>query len=255
MYIIYNLLDMKVAWCLHGQPRDVLAGHSTIKSFVDKHPSVHFDFFCHTWFSSDPTYMYPVSSWRGIQAIPQGVDTIKSIDILYNPIKHCVEEPIDFDVSDIISSIAVRNVPGYKNIKNTRSNLYSQTKVRDILFDYVNRIDTNYDIVISSRYDLHKEITLDLNTLDNTKIYSSNIHSPLKVLVDHLYIMPMTIFFDILSIYKILHNIIDSSSMEEIFKKNNIGLGYVPESLMTASLHYFNYIDLLVLSPHIPNFH
>jgi hypothetical protein len=88
-----------------------------------------------------------------------------------------------------------------------------------------------------------------------TKIYGANMHSPLKVLVDHLYVMPMRIFFDVCSIYNNLHTIIDSSDMEQKLKRTNVGLGYVPESLMTASLHYFNYIDLLIPSPHIPDFH
>jgi hypothetical protein len=248
---------MNIAWCFHGQPRDIEKGYSTIKSFVDKHQSVHFDFFCHTWFSSDPTHKYKVSSYRNLEPIPQRADIIATIDKLYSPIEHCVEEPIDFDLSDILYSKAVLNTHNIniQNIKNTRSNIYSQTKVRDILYNHVKNKGMHYDLVISSRYDLHVNIQFDLNIIDLSKIYGANMHSPRKLLVDHLYIMPMSIFFHACSIYSILNIIINSSEVEESLELSGERFVFVPESLMTASLHYFNFIDLLVLSPHIPNFH
>jgi hypothetical protein len=248
---------MKVAWCLRGQPRDVLAGYSTIKSFIDKHPSIHFDFFCHTWHSSDKSYIYPVSSYRSIVPIPQGLDIIKSIDTLYTPVEHYVQEPIDFDVSDIIPSLAVHNMSNINiiNIKNTISNLYSQNKIRDILYEYVNRSGVLYDFVISSRYDLLKPITIDLRTLEFGKIYCANMHSPRRVLIENIYILTMSIFFEVCSIYKNLKSIINSREIEQKLQACGEYLHFVPETLMTASLHYFNYIDLLVLSPNIPDFH
>jgi hypothetical protein len=130
---------MKIAWCLRGQPRDVLAGYSIIKEYIDKHSTVQVDFFCHTWFSSDQNHVYKVSSYRNIQPVQQKSDTITTINTVYKPIEHYVQEPIDFDISDILSSRMVDIIPNkiLQNIKNTRSNIYSQTKVRDILFEHV----------------------------------------------------------------------------------------------------------------------
>jgi hypothetical protein len=247
---------MKVAWCLHGQPRDILSGYATIKAFMDKHPEVQFEFFCHTWFSSDPAYKYSVSSYRNLQPIPQEAHSIATIDKLYTPIQHCVEEPIDFDVSDILQSKAVLNIPNKNihNIKTARSNIYSQTKVRDILYEYVNRTSIQYDFVISSRYDIHVSIPLVLNTLDVTMIYGANMHSPRKILIDHLYVMPMHIFFDVCSIYHILHKIIDNSEIEQQLQVSGERFSFITETLITCALYYFNYIDNLVLTPMIPNF-
>lgn len=247
---------MKVAWCLHGQPRDILSGYSTIKAYMDKHPTIHFEFFCHTWFSADASHTYKVSSYRNLQPITQDNDSIITIDRLYSPIEHCVQEPIDFDVSDILYSRAVNNIPNknIQNIKSARSNIYSQTKVRDLLYEYVNRTSTHYDLVISSRYDLHVDISLDIHRLNLTKIYGANMHSPRKLLIDHLYAMPMHIFFKVCSIYHILDEIIDSSEIEVQLKSTGEAFPFITEALMTASLHYFNCIDLLVLTPMIPNF-
>lgn len=86
--------------------------------------------------------------------------------------------------------------------------------MRDILYEYVNRTSIQYDFVISSRYDLHVSIPLYLNTLVVTNIYGA-LHCPGKALIDHLYMMPMRIFFDVCSIYHILHTIIDNSEIEQ----------------------------------------
>jgi len=243
---------MKVAWCLRGQPRDVLAGYSTIKGFIDRHPTVQFEFFCHTWFSSEPNHIYSVSSHRNIGRIVQDMSSIANINRLYNPIEHCVQEPIDFDVSDILDLKAVKEIlkvptENILNLKNTRSNLYSQTKVRDILYEYVNRNSIHYDFVISSRYDFYANIPLDLTRCDKTKIYGA-LNSPGKALIDQFYLMPMHLFFNVCSIYTILDKILDKAEV------TNFGVRFCPESLITASLHYFDCMDLLIMTGDIPWF-
>ena len=244
---------MRIAWCLRGQPRDVEAGHAIIRSFINKHPSITFDFYCHTWFHPDPNHIYAVSTYRRLGNVRQDIDVIGKIEHLYKPVKHSIDAPKDFDIEPRMASKAIQNIRNRNilNLKNTTSNLYSQTQVRNVLYE---NMKSSYDFVISSRYDIYKEITLDLHTLEKDKMYCSSALYPRKCFVENLYIMPPSIFFDVCSIYSILDKLVDNSDIIAKLQATREELAYTPEILMTACLYYFNYMEHVVYSRGIPYF-
>jgi hypothetical protein len=194
-----------------------------------------------------------VSTYRRLGNIRQDLDILGKIESLYKPVKHSIEAPKDFDIEPRMASKAIQNIRNRNilNLKNTTSNIYSQTQVRNVLYENMN---SSYDFVISSRYDMYNEITLDLHTIEKDKIYCSSVLYPRKFFSEYIYIMPPNMFFDVCSIYSILDKLINNSDIVEKLQATGEELAYTPEGLMTACLYYFNYMDNVIYTPTIPNF-
>jgi hypothetical protein len=147
---------MKVAILISGQPRNFDKGFLALKSaYLDKYDC---DVYYHTWnstsfratqfFSNRPpnTYEYDVN-WH-----------VRLSD-MYSPTDYVLEVPKQFDDKNIIDPV------WRQPLQNTKSMFYSVKQAFDLT-------PMGYDCYIRTRFDLmYEESTLDLETLDLSKIH------------------------------------------------------------------------------------
>lgn len=251
---------MKVAYCIYGQPRRFEEGHAIIMKLLSKNPSVCVDFFYHTWHSEpkegEKTY-YVASGHRSIQPhhlmIQQG--TIEKLNELYKPKDYKVDAPRTFDVGLVEPSLLFDNTSNRQNIPNILSYFYSNQMVRDVLSNWISATGTEYDLVITSRFDQLLEADIDLTTLDRTKMYTSYISRPRMYITGHFQISNVEVYLNTFNVFNNLPNIKDNKSLLEYMKR----CGLIPcvngeELLTTNYIYYYNNFDNVVLSDSIPNF-
>jgi len=252
---------VRIAYCLYGQPRNFTEGYKNIKKFVEKHDV---DFYYHTWTLPNENTYYSHSEWRNIpkEELKYDKDLIAKINSLYNPKAYLFEEAKVFDMeknNDFVNSIAYSNTDkinkGIK-ISHTISHIYSRQQVRNLLYNTLQKENIEYDFVISSRFDFLKEINvnIDLNNINNEKIYVSNIHKPRAIFSDSIILLSVENFFKLFNIYDNLHNLINNKTLATLITNNNDKLVLVSEGLMFANyLYYFNDIKTLEYV-NFPNF-
>ena len=123
----------------------------------------------------------------------------------------------------IQQSIAYKNSIQSKknNIYNTISQIYSRNKVKDLFETYITNTKTNYDIVITTRFDgYYFPNNLDISNIQKNKIYASSFHIPRYIIPDNFLIIPPEIYINLFNIYKNIKNIINNKELET--KMNNI---------------------------------
>lgn len=114
----------------------------------------------------------------------------------------------------------------------------------------------DYDFVIISRFDFLKElnVNIDLNNIDNKKIYVSNIHKPRALFFDGIVLSSVENYFKIFNIYDNLDNLINNKTLDTLISNYNDKLVLVSEGLMFANyLYYFKDIQTLKYV-NFPNF-
>ena len=194
---------MRVAFCLYGQPRLYLEGFKHIDDFVKKNSEVTFDFFYHMWFDSSKEY-YDCSKYRNITNEELHIDShiIDHVDDLYKPKACKIDEPIVFDTTSLQKSSLYSRSSDFlqKNVQNTLSQLYSKQRVRDIVESYCREND-EYHLVISSRFDFRQPIDIDLCSIDPSKLYVNNIHSPRYTINDNFFISSPQIFYTLFNAF------------------------------------------------------
>jgi len=249
---------MKVAYCLYGQPRNLIEGYKIISKFVKKYNP---DFYYHTWTLPNENERYTHSHYRYVNDTELQYDKNieNKINSLYNPISYSVETSKIFngeEYSDFVNSVIYLNTEDYNivNISNTISQFYSRQKVRDLLYNEIIHKNIKYDFVISSRFDTLKEINIDLNILDKNKFYVSNMHIPRYIFADHTLISNVEYFLNVFNVYNNLNNIIHNHDLNILVNKYNEKMIFVPETLLFSNYLYYygdlknvEYID-------IPNF-
>jgi hypothetical protein len=134
---------------------------------------------------------------------------------MYNPVDHIYEHQIyDFDDTLYKNTLAYNNTlvneTKKNNINNVISQLYSRNKVRNLLNDYIKNTQIEYDMIIMSRFDIDNLPVLQLNNLDVSKVYISNVHFPRKIIPDNFIISSTNIFFQWFDIFDNFKNIIDN---------------------------------------------
>ena len=256
---------VKIAVCLYGQPRNYSEGCKNIKKFVENHDV---DFYYHTWIlnSDTPYYRHSENRHVNIEELKGDKDIITKLNLLYNPKAYVFEESKSsyFDIKtkdEIIGSIAYSNTPAHHNeefrISNTLSQLYSRQQVRNLLYNTLQKEKIDYDFIIMSRFDFLKEINvnINLNNIDSTKIYVSDIHKPKSLFSDAILLLGVENFFKVFNIYDNLHNIINNKALDILCSTYNEAMGLTPESLLLANcLYYFNDIERLKYV-NFPNFY
>lgn len=252
---------VRIAYCLYGQPRNFTEGSKNIKKFVEKHDV---DFYYHTWTLPNENTYYSHSEWRNIpkEDLKGDKDIITKINSVYNPKAYLFEEAKIFDMetnSNFVNSLAYSNTDKMnKGIKlsHTLSHIYSKQQVRNLLYNTIQKEKIEYDFVISSRFDFLKEINLDidLNNIDNQKIYVSNILKPRALFFDGIVLSSVENYFKIFNIYDNLDNLINNKALDTLISNYNDKLVLVSEGLMFANyLYYFKDIQTLKYV-NFPNF-
>lgn len=224
---------MKIAYCLHGQPRQYKMGYEHISKFVEKYDV---DFFFHTWHSDTLEYFdYSTYTIRKLEAYKVDRDAITNLLSCYKPIEYMVEEPKHFDIPDnVYSSVAYKNsswsniIP--KNVNNLFSQMYSREKVKDIFQKHAHK----YDIVISSRFDYMKDIYLDLSQIDPSKLYVGSLHRPRYIFPDTLLVCNPKMFCNIANMYSNFNQLINI----------NRQIHGEPVNLVMEGILFFQFFDV-----------
>jgi hypothetical protein len=248
---------MNIAFCLYGQPRCYKEGFNNIKNFMLLNPNYKFDFFFHAW-TIEENQTYNVSPHRNIGNDKMYNDNAETdLITLYNPCSYEFEKQIDeFDEKIYIDTLCYKKTPHYnkENVNNIISQLYSKDKVRNILFEYVNKNKKVYDAVILSRFDYKNEITINLNDIDLSYIYTR--YSGTYCIDTSFIIMPINIFFMWFTFFKNYKEFINNETICKIIEeKYHITFIYNLENLEFASYIYlFDDLNKVNFTSDILNF-
>ncbi len=251
------MVDMvKIAYCLYGQPRNIEKGYKNISTFVEKH---EVDFYYHTWtLSNDETYSHSNYRKIDVQELAYDKNILEKINALYQPKAYLAEPSKTFRYENIESSLAFVNTSDVNKvaprISNTLSQIYSRQQVRNLLMYVVQNEPLHYDLVITSRFDMLREINISLDNLDCRKIYVSNYHKPRYIFQDSLFILGMDGYFKMFNIFNNLLYLIDNKKLNTRVNEYREKLMLVPESLIFANyIYYYSNLDHVEYI-NIPNF-
>lgn len=152
-------------------------------------------------------------------------NVINDLINIYKPKLFKFEKSIDkFEIPDkILNSSVYKNSHEMlkSNINNTLSQCYSRNMVRNLLSEYVNKTNKNYDMIVTSRFDFVNQINFQLQNIDKTKVYVSNFHYPKKRIADNFIILPQSTYLKWFDIFDNIENIINDREVE--LKMNQIG--------------------------------
>lgn len=245
----------KIAICLYGQPREYKIGYKNIQHFITQQKN-DVDIFFHCWYI-EKGQIFNTSPWRFIdkQSLEYIDKELVHNDLLdlYKPKKYKFEKCIDiFDKSLYIDTIAYKNTTNNKmknNINNTLSQMYSRTEVKKLLEEYVIQTKTEYDYVVITRFDMKKNINLELFNLDKNKVYVSKLHYPRKIIPDNFIICSQSVFLMWFDIYNNLKNLLNNEKINENMKNYKEKLIVNAEELITANFIYnFDINNIVYLS-------
>jgi hypothetical protein len=257
----------KIAYCLYGQPRNLEKGYKTISKFTENYDV---DFYYHTWTLNNENEVYSHSFYRDVsfEELKYDGDIVNKINLLYKPKAYISEVSRTFEYEnkeEFENSLIFKNTgfntdknTGFNSDKNKISNVfshyYSKQKVRDLLNDTLEKEKIHYDLVIISRFDMLKEINVDLNLLDNNKVYVSDIHKPRHIISDAILIMNVEKYLKIMNVYNNLKNLLNNHNLSNLTNSYNEIMGFCPENLLFANyLYYFNDLNNLEYI-NLPNF-
>ena len=235
-----------IAYCLFGQARFFDEGAINIHASLSKmqpHPCQAADFYIHTWRPlSNESYLR--SNWKGGEDIREPArpyDFVQQLVQLYNPVSMRIDRPHQFNNS----VDALRDTPTFpsatapqaKNMANTFSSLYSRWRVMLLLRDAVSLRNLQYDLVFASRFDFINPITLDVGTLNPSRIYVSNLHLVQRgrhILPPDCVVTGLPLFLELFDLYPRLRSLATNMSlhaqMASIRERPNLA---TPESLLT----------------------
>jgi len=246
---------MNVAVCLYGQPRDYKYGYDRINNFIKNNSENTYDFFFHCWI--DDNIKYEASNWRRIDEktlFIENQDIVKNdLNQFYKPISCLFEKPLDKNnESTIIEIEYIKESKSYincvnkphlqSNIFNIFSQIYSRNKVKDLFENYITDTKTNYDIVISARFDGHDFPSgMDISNIQKNKIYAMSMHKPRQVIPDNFIILPPEVYINLFNIYKNIKNLINNEKIELEMNNMNELLAFNMENLLLANYLFCGY--------------
>lgn len=244
---------MKIAICLYGQPRDYKNGYKCINNFIKNNSENTYDFFFHCWI--DDNIKYETSNWRKIDEktlFIENQNIVKNdINQLYKPIDCLYEPPLDKNNEEILIHIEyIRKSKAYinsnhntkNNIYNTFSQIYSRNKVKDLFENYITNTKTNYDIIISTRFDcLDFPTNLKLLNIHKNKIYKLSIYKHRYIIPDNFLIIPPEIYINWFNMYKNIKNLINNDKIHLEMKHMNETLIFNMEEILLSNYLFCGY--------------
>jgi hypothetical protein len=249
---------MKIAVCLHGQPRLYEKGYENIKKFTELNNTHFFDFFFHTWYDEKLVgQYYECSPWRNIlkNELEIKQNTIKDLLYLFKPKEFNYETPITFDLNPYVNTLMYSQSDNIhrKSLNNTISNIYSKYQVSKLLEEYVNKNNTHYDFIISIRFDFLNELNFLIEDMKENVINCMNV-SPRLYISDFLIITNQELFFKYSNTYINLLLSMNSHLNKEYLDSVGCGFGMCPESIVTSNvnLYYKNLYNVIFLNNKIP---
>lgn len=160
-----SVKQKKVAVSLSGQPRFFEICGPQLKKYIEE-KQYEADFFLHAWYSNDK---YSASNWA--PNVPPVSDLRNKLIRMYRPKRILIET-----VKDQLFKIQVSRLK-----KNTEaepfiqaSMLYSMSQASVLRNDYIEQTNTEYDLVIRTRYDYYP-LKDDVGHLEGS---STSLHFP-----------------------------------------------------------------------------
>lgn len=247
---------MKIAVCLYGQPRDYKYGYKCINELMKLNPDNTYEFFFHCWL--DDNIKFDCSPWRPIDKKTLVVEnqTVIRNEILelYKPISYAFEKPLDKMSKFVCDELEyIKNSKSYlngshghrSNIFNIYSQIYTRGKVRDLFEHYISTTKTEYDIVISTRFDGWSFPShLKIPTVEKNKIYISSMHLPRYVIPDNFLLMHPEVYVNFCNLYNNIKNIINNDELDIKLKNVNEKLLFNSEEHLLASFFLCGYNHL-----------
>jgi hypothetical protein len=231
---------MKIAFCLHGQPRRFEEGHAVFQRFIQQQPQdCEVDFFFHSWLLPEGKTQYDCSIYRKIRE----ADLIELPNIqqrlleLYKPKAYQFEYQRVFDPTPYKDTIGYRNTREYdrKYSANMISQLYSLWRAKDVFREYQESTQTKYDMVISARFDFIKDIPIIIRPEFINKVVMIDHYYPRYILNGTFMMLPPEVYLTWMNMYCNLKYILDNKKIEMVMKKIGENLLMVTESIYTAS--------------------
>jgi hypothetical protein len=161
--------------------------------------------------------------------------------------------PKNFDISEYKESIGYKKSRPHiqTNFPNILSQCYSRYKVKNILYDYVQKTGIKYDFVIGTRFDFKLDQFPDLSELNKENIYFTN-HHPQRPYIfnDNISISSLEDFFNLFNIYEnMLYLANGDFQLKKIWKEDsdyfsiNNGVELNIENLNTGNMMYYNIFE------------
>jgi FkbM family methyltransferase len=232
----------KVAYCLYGQPRDYKLGFYNINKFINKQKDYKFDLFYHGWRTKNNKYK--VSTWNSDNDKNYVIEDIKSlfnnINNLYEPKDFLIEDEINnFDINKL-KNTTLYNSSDNTNINNVLSQMYSRTKVINLLKKYIEDNNKKYDFIILSRFDFRGNIIVDLNNLEKTNLNVNCFYKNCLGFDDNFIICNQYNYYNLFNIYNNLLNIFNDNLMNKFKLLFRDTAKFIPEHLIMLNYIYFN---------------
>jgi hypothetical protein len=236
-------MNKRVALCLHGKPRCFEKGYYFLNNFMKKHTGIIFDVYLHAWVDSKEMEERLLS--------------------LYNPVAYHFESQREFNVEMYKGTIAYNNsklnemkeYADYRGVNEkltttcwtSLSHWYSRYSCRNL-------VKSEYDCVVTTRYDFLRDIDLDLNEIDLSMIYSNDIHIPRFLCNDAFLVMPLYIYKNVMNAYEHFITLFNNEEVAEYMSSLNQLMVINTEEILLASILFNRYESFIIQTPLIPNF-
>ncbi len=168
---------MKAAVCISGQPRKFRTGYDYLAASLGEYDV---DYFTHLWFNKNDCGKTLKAYSRKEPFIADTVVQSTDTDIinLYQPKSYIFEKQIDFDKDIDLEFNHGFSPSTVQPSEIFISMVYSRWCALELLKGYIDRTDTNYDIVICTRTDFCPLTKLDYTALSENTIYFPYVPGP-----------------------------------------------------------------------------
>ncbi len=246
---------MKIAICLFGQPRDYKHGYNCISNLMKLNSEHTYDFFFHCWIDDNVTY--DCSPWRRIN---KNVLFIENQNVVkeelleyYKPVSYVFEKPLDKANTNVINDMEYIKKSkmysnGPKSIKDNTFNVFSQictrSKVKDLFKEYVEKTNTIYDCVITTRFDgegFPKEFRIP--EINKNKIYVSSSSRPRYIILDFFLVIPPEIYIHLCNLYENIKHILDNEEIAVKMNSVNEKMMFNAEEYLLANYFFSGYSE------------
>jgi hypothetical protein len=255
----------RLALCFFGQPRLLEEGYPQLSAFIKGHQDKYdIDIFVHTWWDvSMVGKLYKCSPWRNLtpKELTIREDTIDIIRRMYEPKRLEYEAPRDFSLehTELMKTSFYQSSPGHitNNLPNTLSNLYSKYKVSELLNTYCEEMNQTYDVVVSSRFDMLRNVPLQIEDCLVNKIYGL-LMAGRFIIVDHFLVFTnQQLFTEYSCTFKNIRTIIESERCAMGGPRLGMSVSLNLEELITFNMLLYHDVDTLynivILTYDIPN--
>ena len=244
----------KCAVCLSGQARHFESGHNILSKFMKNNKDIDFDVFFQVWYdSASPFY----ETKGGRVEIPKNL--IDTLIQMYKPKDYIVQKPMQFNPN----KWGYPADPRPNNRANHISQFFAKNMVRNLIENFQNSHGIRYDFVLMTRFDLSKDITLQLNHIEEGYNYFSSFcrrGSPVPHLPppDNITLMSIESFLKVYNMYNDFHRI--SASQDVVRQTRQIVQNYKNwgnggcEVCLLATLIYHELLDKCRFVNEIPDF-